>query len=89
MTQKPQIPFGMYTRIETLAGGAWASDRAFIRAAWKKLNKSGRSPDQREFRRALYTALRIVRDRVRTAAAAAPAVTASDAWLSRATDIDL
>ena len=59
------LPAGLYCRIETRAGGVWSSDRAFIRAAWNFFNVDGRSPEQREFRRAFYEALFAERDKTR------------------------
>jgi len=62
---KIEIPWGTYCRIEALAGGLWASDRAFIRAAWSKLNKDAQSKEGRIFRQAFYSALFETRDRIR------------------------
>ena len=59
------VPFGLYSRIETRAGGLWSSDRAFIRAAWKKFNADGRLPEKRGFRRDFYKALFATRQLIR------------------------
>ncbi len=47
------MPFSTYLRIENLAGGVFASDRAFIRALRSKLKKSVLKRAEREIRREL------------------------------------
>ena len=44
--------FAQYCRIESGAGGVWATPREMIREARKMLRKSGKSREQREARHA-------------------------------------
>jgi len=60
-----ELPSFLYSRIETLAGGVWSSDTAFIRAAWKLMTNGGKAPDERDLRRKFYKALFQVRDKCR------------------------
>lgn len=60
-----QIPWGLYCRIETLAGGTWANDRAFIRACRSKFKKQAKMREGRVFRREFYAAVFETRDRMR------------------------
>ena len=46
------MPFSQYCRIETKAGGAFCSDRAFIRAAHSLLTDNGKARDMRAARHA-------------------------------------
>ena len=43
---------GQFFRIDTIAGGSGASDRAFIRAAWSRLSAEGKSKEARALRHA-------------------------------------
>jgi len=53
---KHLMSFSTYLRVEHRAGGAWASDRAFIRAMRSCLSGFGRSRDGRELRRQFFAA---------------------------------
>lgn len=44
--------FAQYCRIESIAGGASASPRAIVRAAWTLLSENGRTPAMRHHRHA-------------------------------------
>jgi len=45
-----ETTFTQYCRIEKLAGGCGAGNKAFIKACHKLLSKQGKSRDRREFR---------------------------------------
>jgi len=60
------IPSGTYNRIETIAGGCWASDRDFIRALRSKLTNQAKSRDKREIRRELIASMFQKREKARS-----------------------
>lgn len=44
------MPHTQYLRIESEAGGLYASTRTFVRACWKRLGVQGKSHAMRELR---------------------------------------
>jgi len=51
-----KMPWGQYVRIETRAGGAFASDKDFIRAVYKTLKPSARKHQHRAARHSIIRA---------------------------------